>query len=54
MGKIENAPFAFEISKKEFDRIWYAVFAKSKMPYSFDERDRLWEKLISEGENTRG
>ena len=41
------------MDKKEFNRIWHAVFARNKTPYSYDERDWLWDKLISEGENVR-
>lgn len=48
--RLEKLPKIFEREqeefKEEFNRLWHSYHAKYKIPYSYDERNNIFEKLL--------
>ena len=36
----------FEKEQDEFNKLWHSYHAKYKIPYSYDERDRIFHSIV--------
>jgi hypothetical protein len=41
----KKLPKILDREKHEFNRVWHTYHAKHRIPYDYDERDRIFESI---------